>query len=1280
MVFIKPTVGLHRLAVTAFKSFNHGVAGALVAASQSSNASQNNAVHPKAYLNRLGKTDKSHNALYASGSGVNAAARADNPDHDANLAQYYDAWQKHQNAGDVRDWQQFQFQKRIGYPLAAPGEGQELDDAHIRFIDEEAVEEVETISEKGTLKRSYTTSAVDDFGKAINDEAFAQVNEEIAKQITITKQEAEAAAGLGAIDFEDDAISEKTVTGLDVSADAAPVALSDADFYALHLDELVRSHEYAKIPASFEAMLRSGVRQPSPLAYRALMTSAIQLTHGKHQKVPRVLEVYSDMVRRRVVPDAETYSMLVNLLAGRALEASATKKTLEERASRYGGLDNDKRFLFRSDELEHAIYSEDQSLAFALTAFGKASAIVAFSSETYALLITACASQGRIPDMVRLYQHMEGNQIMPQVCIFPAMIGAYGAVGDLRCAVETYDAYKMLAIANNSGLNDISRVDSQVYVALIKAYASADNVTGAQKFLSQIETEEVNELRREAIRDTIVVEALLPAALHAGNVDRALGLATQVSQAAAGRALSNITLTCADSDMRSVGNKAFDALVHTNADLAPSAMAMLAMHIRNAKFDAAEPYWRVLESSVPSLSFIEPSAMRAIALIGVGHAVPGLYQTRQMWSKIRNAQSTDSASQEVVERIEEAIEVLGDAAMRSVEPLTVEANIELLRMMVDNGALIDGLAEHIVASFGPEQIARLTPADICLLIKIQSRMILDESAPEIAGPARFACLLEHVVAKHILPEVSTEDLIEKTLINIDNSDLSRLWNCYRYPAAQQLSPVSFSGLAPFTPFQAPTPPVPVQSVFDDSYDPYAGRTDNKGSVAITDLLEKPHGKLASPLNEALGKFRNIRRAGRHPRFFAYAKLITAAAKENQLDLAHNILEMAKQDVPFNPQYRVVRYGWVTILDAMLAACLIAGRRELAGRYHQDLLDMGAAPSANTFGLYITTLKDNTKTFDEATEAVKIFLRAKVEGVEPSSFLYNALIGKLGKARRIDDCLFYFAEMRNLGVRPTSVTYGTIVNALCRVSDEKFAEEIFEEMENCANYKPRPAPYHSLMQYFLTTKRDRSKVLDYYGRMCAKGIQPTMHTYKLLIDTYATIEPINMAAGEDVLERMRTNGAYPEAVHFASLIHAKGCVQHDTAGARALFNSVVADSRVRLQPCLYQALFESLVANHQVGDADALLVDMTARRVEMTPYIANALIHGWTQEKNLSRAKQAFESVRLAHREPSTYEAMVRAHLAVGDQAGAKNTLKEALSRGYPTAVAAKISELVGGSR
>ena len=269
-------------------------------------------------------------------------------------------------------------------------------------------------------------------------------------------------------------------------------------------------------------------------------------------------------------------------------------------------------------------------------------------------------------------------------------------------------------------------------------------------------------------------------------------------------------------------------------------------------------------------------------------------------------------------------------------------------------------------------------------------------------------------------------------------------------------------------------------------------------------------------------------------------------------------------------------------------------------------------------------------------------------------------------------------MRALGIRPTSVTYGTIVNALCRVSDEKFAEELFEEMESMPNYKARPAPYNSLMQFFLTTKRDKSKVLAYYERMKSKGIQPTNHTYKLLVDTHATLEPVNMPAAEAILDVIRSTGQRPEAVHYSSLIHAKGCVLHDMEGAKAVFDSVMADSSIRPQACLYQALFESMVANHRVAETEPILREMSQRGVDMTPYIANTLIHGWANELNIDRARSIFASVSREKREPSTYEAMTRAYLAVEDRLSAKAVVQEMLGRGYPGAVSNKILELLGG--
>lgn len=1285
MPYVKPTVHLSRIAGTALKSFTHGYAQTVVAASQSSYAAQNTSAVPLAdtLIGRFRKQEKNRqNNVYNHLDGTRQAstsvqpARPDASHHDAALEKYLEAWNKNQKSGN-KDHQQFQFARRLEWkpPTSAvvPVQVQEVAD----------VEEVKEAQEAAapTLKRSYTTSALDNFGKAfINDEAaeavaLAQVNDAIAEEIAKSKEDSEDSVALDAtssalvaseeaIDVESESRTISPTSIFTPTESLSSAESIESEEFTQQLLNLTQNKKYADIPATFQGMLRAGVQKPSQAAYRALLSSAIELTHSPHLKTPRALEVYSDMLRRKVVPDATTYGMLISLLSTRAQDASASRKTLEERLTRYGGLEEPGSFMFRSTEAEYMMLVEDNSLSIALKMFERARETVdSLPSQACAALVIASAEQGRVEDMANVYEYMESKSLKPQSTIFAPMISAFGGLRDLRNAVEVYDEYKDLAIQNNAGKNEIVRLDNQVYAALIKAYGAADRLKGGLKFLASIQAGIVDVKELEQLREVVALEALLPLALQDATFRNAFDLTGSLTGRAFTSALAIIVTAAADKNLPEIGTQAFDRLAQHTQDLAEPSMAMLAMHVRNANVNAAEPFWRILEAAPISLSFIEPTTMRAVALIGIGQAERGLRQSRRMFARVREATS-ESKQMEAGQHIDEAIELMGGFMVKNNAMPTPEANLEVLRMMLENGNLIPSIAEHMMARFGPEQIARLSQADLEFLTRVQSSMILEETSADIASPARFGCLLDNIVSRSAMPSAETENMIEKTLINIDRSEFSRLWNNFRYPSTPAMfNPAPFS---PVVPFQAP-------ASFEDTFDPYASRTDVKGSNIINDLLDRPHGRR---MNEALTKFRNMRRVGRVPRMFTYGKLIEAAAKERNLNLAHDILEMAKQDAPFDARYRVVRFGWQQILDHMVAGCLSVGRRDLASKYHQDMADMGFAPSANTFGLYITTLKENTKTFDEASEAVKIFLRAKAEGVEPSSFLYNALIGKLGKARRIDDCLFYFAEMRNMGVRPTSVTYGTIVNALCRVSDEKFAEEIFEEMESCANYKPRPAPYHSLMQYFLSTKRDRAKVLSYYERMRSKGIQPTVHTYKLLIDTHATLEPINMPAAEAVLSEMRAAGIQAEAVHYASLIHAKGCVLHDMESAQSLFDTVIAEGKVQPQPCMYQAVFESLNANHRSAECEALLQDMNARHIDFTPYIANALIHGWTLEKNITKAKQAFDRVPISRREPSTYEAMVRAYLSSEDRDAAKLIVREALSRGYPSAVAGKIAELV----
>jgi pentatricopeptide repeat protein len=1123
------------------KSFTHGYAQSVVAATHPHVLnSQNRPSFARRNSTRIGRiqaiglTSAFHTATHA----VPVEHRHDRAAVHGGLDAYFENLQTKQAAGEEgeKEWVQFQFQNRIEWK---PSPASILTGGEPKVVSEEGHE----VSDSGAAAQAESAKDVESRGQleAVEEEASVQLSRAASPAQELLSRSATP-----------------------VSRVPTPVAVSDplSQTYADHLTKLAETARYAEIPAVFEAMLVAGVK-PVATAYNALLMAAIQLPSEKIEIVSRALDVYADMMRRKISPDSDTYNVLVGLLAARSLEVSALKKNLEDKRLRFGGMDEPGKFMFASHELEHAILVEDDRLDLAVRLFESsvASGSASYSSETYHQLISACAQAGRVSDMLQLFEHMEANRAVPFAATFPAMITAFANSGDLISAVECYNEYRNLAIANDGGeATLLDRLDSQVYAAVINAYIVSDKIGGAVKFYEKIVQE--YGVRVADIKDAIISSGFVKGFIDRGIYQDALRWAESIEAESKPSALSEIAQVAADNGDKHTAVSAFSS-IEAMDQVASPAMALLAMHVRAGDVTSASQYWQVLNRPdiEATASMIEPTAMYAIAMIGSGQVAEGLTQSEVMFQRIRD--SNAELAPQLADQIEEA--------------------------------------SDFISSF------------------MTAHGVTDPR--EVASQTSFA-------------------------------------------------PQTFS--------DSPFPSTPTVSSYDDTFDPYAHNTDFKGSSLISDELEGGHGRKGPRISDALTRFRNMRRAGRHPRYITYAKLISAASREGKMDLCNEILSMARADVPLLPQYAVVRYGWSSILDAMVGACLNHGERSMAEQYHQELLDMGATPSANTYGLYITTLKESTKTFDEASEAVKIFHRAKAEGVEPTSFLYNALIGKLGKARRIDDCLFYFAEMRALGIKPTSVTYGTIVNALCRVSDEKFAEELFEEMESMPNYKARPAPYNSMMQFFLTTKRDKSKVLAYYDRMKAKGIAPTAHTYKLLIDTHATLEPVNLTAAEAVLDALRASGQRPEPVHYASMIHARGCVLHDMAGARRVFDAVIKDPTIQANACLFQALFESMVANHQVRDTESVLEMMRSKRIEMTPYIANTLIHGWASEKDVAKAKKIYASVGRERREPSTYEAMTRAFLAVGDRDSAKAVVGEMLSRGYPNAVVNKVLELLGG--
>jgi len=1232
---------------------------------------------PVGKLSKAAHVQNAFSSASGSGAGAGAGAKAGHASSSStsdSLSQYFAAFNHAQQTGDDTELKRHQVARRVGWKQSEKTSGTKPSSR----LDALKPSDILRQPVRKSVTRTQSDSAAQDIqkdqDKLVEAEALAKIDEAIAQEIRIIKNESNAA----------ESVAGHESPGLAAAKGAESVQLSESDAFqspstgltspisdesSWRSDEIVESGEqsrYADIPYQFQSMVKDGL-VPNVHAYNYIIQSAINLAGG-YQPFPRAIEVFNDMTNKGVQPNEETYRILITFLASQSLLASQAQKELTQQKLRYGR--GQGSFAFPSQKHKEEWFSGDVSILMATKFYNIARQEMSgfrLSDAQYAVFLRAYKASGAASSMAALSKDMHSQQLLssPENCI--AAIDACAQAKDLVGAKTIYQQYRNLAVSGSTS----DALDNQAYTALIRTYYSCGAEEEGLRFFERIvESYADTAAKAELVQnltDTFVADGLVEYCVETGNLHRALESlrASELSDSAHSRAISKILSAAADNNEANIIKQ---TLANVDVkDLSDDAvMAVSAMHFRAGEVVQAQAFW-TQHGRIADVSF---ATMYALSVFNTGNVEAALSELMAMFRQIRLASSSQSRNH-INGQIDESVLLLAQTLSQENIVYSSQAAILLFRVMIENGGLLPFITQAAIARVGPECVHQMSEQDIALALHVQALMLPTQAhaTNDLAQAARFSHLLETVLERRIGMDPATIHAVDIALPRLGGTrpDLERRWHAWRTPEAS--TPQIHSPALSQTPPREPASRAQL-------YDPYSHTTDHRASRAIAEMLESSVGGIGNHLNEAMGRLRNVRRMGRHLQYSAYAKLITAAGKTKQRTLMHEILSMAQTDVPFNPLYPAVRNGWVSIYDSMIAACLSVGERQLAAKFHEELLSLGAAPSANTFGIYITTLEG---TFDEATEAVKIFQRSLAEGVTPTVFLFNAVIGKLGKARRIDDCLQYFGQMQNLGIRPSSVTYGTLVNALCRTSEEAFAVEMFDEMEAAPNYRPRPAPYNSIIQYFLNTKRDRAKVLQYYGRMRSRDIKPTSHTYKLLIESYATLEPVNLTAAETVLEDMKANGVAPEAVHYGSLIHAKGCVLSDMAGARAIFDSVLADNSIKPTDNLYQNLLEAMVANHQVAGTDAILTDMYSRGVTMTPYIANTLIHGWAGAGNIEKAKQVYQNLGIDNREPSTYEAMTRAFLAAEDHVSANEVVKEMLSKGYPSAVADKVLGLIGSS-
>ena len=189
-----------------------------------------------------------------------------------------------------------------------------------------------------------------------------------------------------------------------------------------------------------------------------------------------------------------------------------------------------------------------------------------------------------------------------------------------------------------------------------------------------------------------------------------------------------------------------------------------------------------------------------------------------------------------------------------------------------------------------------------------------------------------------------------------------------------------------------------------------------------------------------------------PDAIAYHMIISACAKSKQSwsESIRYLREMKK----------VLGHVDVQAYTSAIMGCAIAGEYDLAFNLLDEMQTKeNIKPNAITLTAVITACakaagnmentKDSKKPMRRALQLFQEIKDNKIHGVEMNIFLYNAAIRVYAEGRDLDGAFKLFDELEGKKLKPTIVTYGSLMTACERVGSLDGVNQVFRKM-NQAN--------------------------------------------------------------------------------------------------------------------------------------------------------------------------------------------------------------------------------------
>lgn len=233
------------------------------------------------------------------------------------------------------------------------------------------------------------------------------------------------------------------------------------------------------------------------------------------------------------------------------------------------------------------------------------------------------------------------------------------------------------------------------------------------------------------------------------------------------------------------------------------------------------------------------------------------------------------------------------------------------------------------------------------------------------------------------------------------------------------------------------------------------------------------------------------------------------------------------------------YTYTILIDSFCKAGLI----EQARKWFDEMIKDVCAPNVVTFTALIHSYLKARK----VSKADELFELMLSQGCIPNVVTYTALIDGHCKAGQVEKACQIYARMRtNVEIpdvdlyfkvvdsdakTPNVVTYGALVDGLCKAHKIKEAHDLLEAM-SVAGCKPNHIVYDALIDGFCKVgKLDAAQ--EVFSKMSDHGYSPNIYTYSSLIDRLFKDKRLDLAL--KVLSKMLENSCAPNVVIYTEMI-------------------------------------------------------------------------------------------------------------------------------------------------